>query len=326
MDTPGINIELFTIVQELGADQLSRGEVLYLTRRLSYRNDAEAWNGLQLVYRREEPVLRKAERYLLERLSGTNLHHVRSRLRNPTSADVISNLTEHERQNLMALVERALPLQACHSAASIHVSDEQMLATCPTVIVSDYKHPHEFLELLGTLHTWLHETVRTPAALRQWLEQQWRPMLQYDFQHALDLLYALGIIANMDIAQLPSQVQPTQPVNQPLPQFRCACAEKFARRVSGNHALLAAIDHLNHSPLNQITRTAFGGANVPDLKTRLTIFEALGVIQREKKQHWSVTQAGRLIVASLQPIMLFVADMTEPAPKTVSSDDWLNVL
>jgi len=198
------------------------------------------------------------------------------------------------------------------------------LSDCPSVIMTSLKQPETFLEGLVQLNDWLTESPRSVGEVRYFMWQKWRSSYA-DLQSALDLLYALGVIAPSNADPVEAIVRPTLAANLSIRQFRRACADAFAHRVEGNTRLLSALDQLNEMSPNRIQRVAFGDVPVFDLITRLTLWEALGVVQHQKKDQWTITQGGRDLVMTLPSLGLMIADEQGPVPLE-TDDDWLNVL
>lgn len=216
------------------------------------------------------------------------------------------------------------PVKAQRAANDLQVGNEVFLA-CPIVILNDATQQERFFENLVRLHLWLNEALRTVGEMRQMTATLWRPMIQADFQRTLDLFFTLGVIGRTNGSQTSVTVSPTLSSKLTIAQVRLACAESFVKRIDGNHALLAAVDHLSYAPLERIKVAAFGDEVVLDLEFRLRVFAALGMVQAEKKQAWSISQAGRDLVASMPSVQLTVANVTEALP-TSPDTDWLDVL
>lgn len=204
--------------------------------------------------------------------------------------------------------------------------NDPVLLSCPFVIVNHTTQPEQFLEELYKLYGWLEGSVCTVSALRHFMADQGYRLNYNNIHKALELLYALGIIAPMTSCLPLDSIQPTLSANLNVSQFRLACAEKFTQRIQGNAVLLATIDHLDCAPFDRIKRVAFGNVRIADASLRLIVWEAFGIVQRQKKDSWKITQAGRALVAALPSIHLVTANEAELAPKLTNNDDWLDVL
>lgn len=220
-----------------------------------------------------------------------------------------------------------IPLSQPPNAKAVStIENDPVLLSCPFVIVNHMTQPERFLEELYKLYGWLSGSSYTVNALYHFMANQGYRLNYNNIQKALDFLYALGIIAPMTSSLPHDSIQLTLSANQNVSQFRRACAEKFTQRIKGNAVLLAAIDYLDCAPFDQIKRVAFGNVPIADAISRMMVWEAFGIVQRQKKDSWKITQAGRALVASLPPVQLITANELEPAPRLTNNDDWLDVL
>ncbi len=210
---------------------------------------------------------------------------------------------------------------AAWTARDVH----DQLKWCPAPLLPADARADTFFETILLLREWLSEAPRTVDALLDFARVRFRMQIAYP-QDALDVWYAAGLIMPADTTRLRASVRLMLPQDVTIHEARRMCVEAFTMRVAANDRLLAALDQLEGAAMERLQRAVYGSDDPFDLPNRMTIFEALGIVQQVEKNRWQLTGSGRAWAASQPPLVISLEEPALNLDDTQDALDWLDVL